>query len=468
MPSLSQKITTILALLLLAASLPGCNNAERTGKTGTALPAASPNNRVRAKNIILMIGDGMGFNHYRAASLFLYGEPEGQPYAAFPVRVAMSTFAAGGQYDPEAFWASFDAPRHGATDSAAASTAMATGHKTYRYAVGVDTERRTLRNIVEAAEAAGRATGIITSVQFSHATPAGFGAHNPTRKNYEEIARDLLTESGLEVLMGAGHPWYDDSGRRREEPATFSYIGGESTWEALSQNTLGNDSDGDGIADPWTLIEQRESFRNLADGATPKRVVGIAPVARTLQQKRKQTVPSEQAFAQPLIPSVPTLAEMTRAALNVLDDDPDGFFLMVEGGAIDWASHANQSGRMIEEQVAFDHAVAGAIAWVETHSSWQDTLLIVTADHECGFLNGAGPADRWNPLSGKGMLQQPDLQWHSTGHTNALVPLFAKGAGAKQFRHYLLPKPDPVRGPYLDNTAVGKVTKTLLAVPEPE
>ena len=460
MSSLNKTFTTALfGILLLTACLPGCSNSDRVAGS-----VASAKKRVRAKNIIVMIGDGMGFNHYQAASLFLYGEPDGQPYTAFPVRIAMSTFPAGGQYDPKSFWGTFDAAGQGATDSAAAATAMATGNKTYRYAVGVDVKRQPLRNVVETAEAAGRAAGIITSVPFSHATPAGFGAHNPTRKNYEEIARDLLTASSLEVLMGAGHPWYDDNGQRREQPDSFSYIGGESTWDGLLQGTLGNDCDGDGKNDPWSLIEDREAFRRLADGATPKRVLGIARVAGTLQQKRQQPADaSDKAFAQPLIDSVPTLAEMTRGALNVLDNDPDGFFLMVEGGAIDWASHANQSGRMIEEQIAFDHAVARVIEWVETHSSWQDTLLIVTADHECGFLTGAGPADQWNPLVGRGLLQQPVMVWHSGGHTNELVPLFAKGGGAELFKNYYQPEVDPVRGRYVDNVAVGQVIMSLLA-----
>lgn len=460
MPSLMQKLTSaVLGGVLLTTCLLACDGSRRAGQVS----APFSKHRSQVKNIIVMIGDGMGYNHYQAASLFLCGEPGGQPYNAFPVRVGMSTFPADGGYDPAIFWEDFSASVEGATDSAAAATAMAIGSKTFRHAIGVDSRSRALRNVVEAAEESGRATGVITSVAFSHATPAAFVAHNSTRQNYETIARDMLDASGLEVLMGCGHPWYDNDGRRLATPSSYRYVGGKKTWEALQQGTLGNDCDGDGTSDPWSLIEDREAFRSLADGATPKRVLGIARVASTLQQKREQTADAlDKAFAQPLISSVPTLAEMARGALNVLDNDPDGFFLMVEGGAIDWASHANQGGRMIEEQIAFDHAVGRVIEWVEAHSSWQDTLLIVTADHECGLLTGAGPADKWNPLVSRGVLQQPTMVWHSGGHTNELVPLFAKGAGAELLEGYYQPEVDPVRGRYVDNTAVGRLVMSLL------
>jgi alkaline phosphatase len=461
---MSRKNALVCAVLTLSAVF--LFSCTPTPKRQFPVSARQPS----VKNIILMIGDGMGYNHVQAGSFFLYGQPDGQPYHAFPVRVAMSTYAAEGGYDPQGFWADYVSAGAGATDSAAAATAMATGSKTYRYAIGLDVHRRKLRNVVEAAEETGRATGVVTSVPISHATPAGFVAHNPFRKNFEEIAREMIDDSALEVLMGCGHPWYDRNGGKRVQPDSFRFIGGESTWNALQQGAAGGDADGDGNPDPWMLIEDRQAFQKLAKGKTPKRVVGIARVARTLQQRRGDSpedhaCASDPPFAVPLIETVPTLVEMTRAALNVLDNNEDGFFLMVEGGAIDWASHGNQTGRMIEEQIDFDHAVARVIAWVETHSSWEDTLLIVTADHETGFVNGPGLSDRPNPLVGKGLLKQPAMQWQSGDHTNSLVPVFAKGAGAQTLRQYLLPEPDPVRGPYLDNTAIAKVIMSLFEPP---
>ncbi len=103
-------------------------------------------------------------------------------------------------------------------------------------------------------------------------------------------------------------------------------------------------------------------------------------------------------FVVPLIDTVPTLEEMTKAALNILDDDPDGLFLMIEGGAVDWASHANQSGRMIEEHIDFDNSVQAVVDWVQKNSNWGETLLIVTSDHETGYLTGPGSDPSWMPL----------------------------------------------------------------------
>ena len=191
------------------------------------------------RNIIVMIADGCGFYHLQAADLYAHGTPDSPLYAAFPVRLAMSTYAAGGGYDAARAAEQFDYVASGATDSAAAATAMACGVKTYGGAIGVDADRRPVMNVIERAEALGRATGVVTSVQISHATPAGFVAHNESRSNYAEIAAEMINESALEVIMGAGHPEYDNNGRPREGEADYRYVGGEATWAALRAGTAG-------------------------------------------------------------------------------------------------------------------------------------------------------------------------------------------------------------------------------------
>jgi len=412
------------------------------------------------KNIIFMISDGCGYNHIDAASSFEHGETGVQIYEQFPVRYGMSTHPIDGvHYEPDSAWSRFDYVRKKPTDSAASATAMATGVKTYNGAVGVDTAKINLKNIIERLEQLGKATGVVTTVPFSHATPACFVVHNEKRSHYVEIARDMILNSPLEVIMGAGHPFYDSSGRQRSD-SSFKFVGGKEAWLALINETIENDADHDGENDPWTFIEERKDFQRLMSDATPKRVIGIPKVANTLQQERDGDQNADP-FIVPFIKTVPTLQEMTRAALNVLDDDPDGLFVMIEGGAVDWAGHKNQSGRMIEEEIDFNRAVEAVVSWVEQNSNWDETLVIVTADHETGYLtgpiSGIQPDGKlvWNPIENRGKGVLPGMEWHSGSHTNSLIPFFARGAGSELF-HQFADEIDPIRGRYLDNAEVGK------------
>ena len=305
---------------------------------------------------------------------------------------------------------------------------------------------------MQEAEVKGKSTGVVTSVEFSHATPAGFVAHNISRNNYAAIANEMLN-SGTDVIMGAGNPDFDDNGNPASKDAR--YVGGAATWAALKNPA-------DGVLDGWTLIQSRDAFQNLATGDTPVRVVGVPQVYTTLQQARTGDAKADP-YVVPFISSVPTLVEMTQAALNVLDNDPDGFVLMIEGGAVDWAAHANQSGRMIEEQTDFDNAVEAVVDWVQKNSNWGETLLIVTADHETGYLTG--PMDPSNPINvpvvnnGAGVL--PGMQWNFSDHTNQLIPFYAKGDDARWFKQSadLI---DPIRGPYIDNTNIAQVIFQVL------
>ncbi len=146
---------------------------------------------------------------------------------------------------------------------------------------------------------------------------------------------------------------------------------------------------------------------------------------------------------------------MTRAALNILDDDPDGLFLMVEGGAVDWASHGNQSGRMIEEQIDFERSVEAVVNWVDENSNWGETLLIVTGDHETGYLTGPGSDPGWEKIVNNGAGNLPGMEWHSDYHTNSLMVVSAKGDAGRSLNQYADER-DPVRGRYVDNTEIAK------------
>jgi alkaline phosphatase len=273
---------------------------------------------------------------------------------------------------------------------------------------------------------------------------------------------EIVIVSAVDVVMGAGHPWYDADGHLRQKPNSYGYVGGKATWDALVAGTAGGDADGDGVADPWTLIQTRAEFQALMSGSTPERVLGTAQVYTTLQQGR-----SGDAFADPYVvprtETVPTLTEMTLAALNILDNDPDGLYLMVEGGAIDGAAGSHQSGRMIEEAIEFERTVEAVTDWVQENSNWGETLLVVTGDHETGYLWGPGSNPTWQPIANNGTGNLPGMQWNSTGHTNSLMVLSAKGDAARLFRSYA-DLFDPVRGAYIDNTDLAKVVFRALSV----
>lgn len=413
-----------------------------------------------AKNVIVMISDGWGYNHLSAASYYEYGKDARQIYNRFPFNAAMTTYQAydegdlcyGQGYDPIMAWTDFDYVKSCYTDSAASATALSSGVKTYGGAIGVDLDQDPVMHVLELAEELGKSTGVVTSVEFTHATPAGFVAHNISRNNYEEIGQEMVYASAADVIMGCGHPWYDQDGVFKSSPNTFRYVGGESTWNDLLAGIAGGDADGDGVDDPWILIQTRAEFQSLMEGPTPKRILGVAQVYQTLQQGRSGDG-SADPFVVPLIESVPTLEEMTRAALNILDDDPDGLFLMVEGGAIDWASHANQSGRLIEEQIDFERAVEAVVKWVKKNSNWGETLLIVTGDHETGYLTGPGSDPDWIPIVNNGAGNLPGMEWHSGSHTNSLMVVSAKGATASLINSRDLGW-DPVYGGYIDNTDI--------------
>jgi len=446
----------LLGLLVLAV----VNGGEKgVASAGSAVRTGHP----LAKNVILMISDGWGFSHLEVVSYFEYGREARQIFDRFPFQCAMTTFMAYDEgdscrdhgYDPALAWSDFDYVKACATDSAAAATAMSTGVKTYSGAIGVDLEGFPLPHALEFAEALGKATGVVTSVPLSHATPAAFVAHNESRENYAQIASEMIRESAVDVILGAGHPWYDNDGHPLAAPNTFKYVGGEATWNDLVAGVAGGDADGDGVPDPWVLVQSRDEFQALGSGSTPARILGVPQVFETLQQRRSGNAHAAP-FVVPPVTTVPTLAEMTRAALNILDDDPDGLFLVVEGGAVDWASHAHQSGRMIEEAIDFERAVDEVVEWVRRHGGWGDTLLVITGDHETGYLTGPGSDPGWMPILNHGAGNLPGMEWHSDSHTNSLIAVSAKGDAARKIRH-LADESDPVRGPYLDNTEIATI-----------
>lgn len=417
------------------------------------------NGNKEVKNVILMIADGWSYNQIDATNYFKNGKLGSQVYENFPTKVGMSTYSvSAGGYDSETAWNNANYIKNKPTDSAAAGTAMSTGHKTYDAGIGVDANGKSVRNISEDFEAQGKSTGVITSVEFSHATPAAFVAHNTSRNNYEAIANEMLKDSATDVIMSAGHPDFNDNGDLRTN-MNYKYVGGVDTWNGVKNGILPvADANGDGTPDQWNLIETKEAFQALQDGETPDRVLGIAQAATTLQQNRSGDKKAGT-FEVPFNDNVPTLAEMTNGALNVLDNNEKGFFLMIEGGAIDWAGHANQSGRNIEEMSDFNTAVEAVNQWVQENSNWGETLLIVTGDHETGYLSSSKGA--LTPIQKTAAGMMPKMVWNSGDHTNQLVPLFAKGDSANLFKK-AADELDSVRGRYIDNIEIAHIIREAI------
>jgi len=180
--------------------------------------------------------------------------------------------------------------------------------------------------------------------------------------------------------------------------------------------------------------------------------------------------PTPKPFSCPFNSNVPTLETMTKGALNCLDNNPDGFYLMIEGGAVDWANHANRPERMIEEFSDFFRAADAVVHWVEKNSNWDETLLILTADHETGLLWGPNSdMVAFDPLVDQGQGNIPGLKYNYKSHSNSLVPLYARGPGSQRFDK-LVRGTDPTAaakygfsGRYVENTAVAVVMKASIA-----
>lgn len=268
------------------------------------------------------------------------------------------------------------------TDSAASATALATGRRTRNAWVALDPEsRRPLRTIAEEAHGRGLAVGLVTTTTIVHATPAAFAAHVDDRYKYEEIAAHVA-EAGFDLLVGGG--------RERFLPRA------------------GGGRRGDG--------------RDLLAGM---RSAGSV-IASTLEQARAAPRGSRLALLYdagdppPAGPGRPPLEALVALALERLAADPDGFFLMIEGGQIDWAEHDRDAARLFSELADFDRAVARARSYA---ASAPDTAVVVVADHDTGGPAPVQPGERPDvPV---------EIRFLIGDHTGLLVPLLVNGPPAR-------------------------------------
>ena len=310
------------------------------GFVAACLLASPAAHAEQAKYVFLMIGDGMGNVQRIAAELFINADTAVGADAKPMKRLVMNDMPALG-------FASTHSTNRLVTDSAAAGTALATGRKTANGMVSLSPDRsQRYVTVAELAKAAGLKVGVVTSVTIDHATPAAFYAHQSKRGKYYEIAMEL-GESGFNYFGGGGPAGAADNYvRNRTEPFDAARANG------------------------YTIVTTREQLV-AAKGDRVWAYDGSLDGYQALE------------YAMDRSDANWSLAELTRKGIELLDN-PKGFFMMVESGKIDWASHQNDVAATVHEVLAFDEAVAEAVAFYRKHPS--ETLVVVTADHETGGM----------------------------------------------------------------------------------
>ncbi len=300
-----------------------------------------------AKNVIVFIGDGMGPSTVTAARWYKAQNGLGSlnvdslPYTAVVRTESASSIV---------------------TDSAAAATALFSGHKTDSGSLNIDGSER-YTTILEDAKARGKSTGIVTTSTLTDATPAGCYARAESRNDQQDIGQQLY-DAGIDVIMGSG------SGAFLSNTSADPECG-----------KAGTRGDGDLIkafqGQGYAYVYDENGFGSLAPNTTPRILAVFDYGGMQYEADRPDDSAGE-----------PSLAEMTAAAISSLSQDTDGYFLMVEGGNIDHASHETRAYKTITETVAFDDAVGTALGLVDLN----DTLVIVVADHSHTLTIGGSPS----------------------------------------------------------------------------
>ena len=311
-------LTLIIVFLLCVFTTFSCKKAKATNKT----ELTSSENKA-PKNIILLIGDGMGLSQVSASQFY---NNETSNFDRFSIIGLIKTSAHGSLI----------------TDSAAAATALASGVKTYNGAIGVTKDSISVETIVEQISNRGIATGLIATSSITHATPASFYAHVKSRSMYEDIAY-FLVNSDIDFFAGGGLKFFNKRKDKKDLIAQLKRNGFDVNTFVLPQNILSNPSSG----------QPRKQAILLAEDEMPK-----------MNEGRGDFLP-----------------HATKLALEVLSKNENGFFLMIEGSQIDWGGHDNDSDYLISELLDFDKTIGLVLDFAIQNG---ETLVIVTADHETG------------------------------------------------------------------------------------
>ncbi|PGA91580.1 alkaline phosphatase [Bacillus pseudomycoides] len=314
-------------------------------------------NDPKIKNVIVLIGDGMGPS-YMTAHRYMKDNPK-----TFEMEsTELDNHLVGTQK-------TYPEDEHqNITDSASAATAMSAGVKTYNAAIAVDNDQAEVKTVLEQAKEQGKSTGLVATSEITHATPAAFGAHDISRKNMDAIANDYFDEKingkhKVDVLLGGGVNNFVRKDRNLTEE--FKKSG-------------------------YSYVTDREQLLNDKSD----QILGLfAPGGLDKMIDRNEKTPS--------------LEEMTNAAINRLNKNDKGFFLMVEGSQIDWAGHDNDVVGAMSEMEDFEKAFKAAIEFAKKD---KHTLVIATADHSTGgFSLGVNGEYNFNANAIKAAKRTPDF-----------------------------------------------------------
>lgn len=324
----------------------------------------------KAKNVILLIGDGTGLSQVSSAFYFKNTEPN---YARFKHIGLIKTSSS----------------QEDITDSAAGATAFASGIKTFNAAVGVADDSTKVKTLVEIVSPQHIKTGVISTSSIQHATPASFYAHTINRGRYEDIALDMV-DSDIDFFAGGGTKFFNN----RED--------GKDLLAELKTKGFGIDTMG--LSDFAAIKQYSKMGFSLAEDE-------LKPVAKG----RGDFLP-----------------KATELGIQFLTKDVDhsNFFMMVEGSQIDWGGHANDADYLISELIDFDDAIGKALDFAKKDGN---TLVIVTADHETGGFTLASTTKKTEDGESYSDYKEITGTFSTGGHSATLIPVFAYGPGAETF-----------------------------------
>lgn len=405
------------------------------------------------KNIIMMVGDGMGPAYTTAYRM--YADDPSTPEVEQTVFDRLLVGMASTHPDIVSGFV---------TDSAAGATALSTGVKSYNGAIGVDTNKKPVQTVLELAKIQGRKTGVAVTSQINHATPASFGSHNESRQNYDQIADSYFDDKTngqfvLDVMLGGGWKYFIREDRNLVEQ--FKEVG-------------------------YQYVDKLSQLSTVSTGTPLLGLFADSGMPWALDSSNQRRLPT-----------------LTKAAIRQLEND-QGYFLLIEASQVDWAGHSNDIGSAMAEM----HDLALTLEWLEQYINENpDTLMVLTADHSTGGLTiGAKGNYSWKPQWLKNLKASPaeigkqlitaknkgalasnllgfeltqeeiaslnviesdelkpyhkaiskildgrsDTGWTTSGHTGVDVQIFAKGMGSERFTGHL------------DNTEIAQTVFELL------